>query len=203
MRSPIADLTADGYDMQFGVNTLGHAHFTLLLLPQLLAGVKSSSDGKARVVNVSSFAAYVAGRVGIYWDTVIDTPSRKKVDTADLYAQSKYGNIVFSNELARRFGDQGIVSTALHPGVITSTGITQYTSDWLKKAMVRILWPPPIAASLTQFIPTHRPGYLYNVSAGAVWRPDIVIRWDGTGGEGLEREVAHPLGTCREDQAVK
>ncbi|KAG9015912.1 hypothetical protein FRB95_006868, partial [Tulasnella sp. JGI-2019a] len=135
MRSPIADLTTDGYDMQFGVNTLGHAHFTLLLLPQLLAGAKSSSDGKARVVNVSSFAAYAAGRVGIYWDTVINTPSRKKVDTADLYAQSKYGNIVFSDELARRFEDQGIVSTALHPGVITNTGITQYTSDWLKKAM--------------------------------------------------------------------
>ncbi|KAG8877344.1 hypothetical protein FRB98_006746, partial [Tulasnella sp. 332] len=60
MNPPIEDLTTDGYDMQFGVNCLGHAHFTLLLLPQLIAAAKLSPDGKARVVNVSSNGAYGA-----------------------------------------------------------------------------------------------------------------------------------------------
>ncbi|KAG8873056.1 hypothetical protein FRB97_007059 [Tulasnella sp. 331] len=149
LRTPVDDLTKDGYDMQFvlnpstveGVNALGHAHLTLLLLPQLLAGARSSSDGKARVVNVSSFAAYTAGAVGIYWDTLTDTPQRKKVDTAQLYAQSKYGNIVFSNELAKRFGDQGIVSTALHPGVL-DTGINEHMPRRVIKTMEIFIMHP-------------------------------------------------------------
>ena len=33
----------DGYDLQFGTNVLGHAHFTLNLIPELLAGAKTLS----------------------------------------------------------------------------------------------------------------------------------------------------------------
>jgi len=42
------------------------------------------------------------------------------MDTQRLYFQSKFGNIVFATELARRYGDQGIVSTSLHPGGLKS-----------------------------------------------------------------------------------
>lgn len=54
MSPPISHVTADGYDLQFGTNVLGHFYLTTLLLPTLLAGSKSSGDGVARVVNTSS-----------------------------------------------------------------------------------------------------------------------------------------------------
>jgi len=54
MVPPVEQLTADGYDLQFGTNVLGHFYFTKLLLPTLIATAKTSSDGKARVVNTSS-----------------------------------------------------------------------------------------------------------------------------------------------------
>lgn len=54
MAPPVSQLTTDGYDLQFGTNVLGHYYFTILLLPVLLSGTKSSRDGKARVINTSS-----------------------------------------------------------------------------------------------------------------------------------------------------
>ncbi|KAG8998641.1 hypothetical protein FRB94_006732 [Tulasnella sp. JGI-2019a] len=140
MNTPVDNLTADGYDLQFGVNCLGHAHFTLLLLPQLIAGAKHSPDGRARVVNISSNAAYGAGSVGIYFDMMTDTPKRRTKALA-LYSISKYGNVVFSNELAKRYGDQGIVSTALHPGSI-ETDIAQHMAPWVQRTLKFLLFYP-------------------------------------------------------------
>jgi len=115
MTPPIELLTADGYDLQFGTNCLGHFYLTKLLLPALLSGARSSPDGKARVVNVSSTALYFST---LDFDTFRDGPKRVKKGTIGLYAQSKFGNTVFAHELARRYGDRGIVSTSLSPGVI-------------------------------------------------------------------------------------
>jgi retinol dehydrogenase 12 len=80
----------DGYDLQFGTNVLGHAHFTLCLLPVLLEGAKTSKDGKARVVNVASSAMYSAKPEGITWETLTDTPERKQTTTFYMYGQSKF-----------------------------------------------------------------------------------------------------------------
>ncbi|KAF7967105.1 hypothetical protein HWV62_35867 [Athelia sp. TMB] len=54
MAPPVSQLTADGYDLQFGTNVLGHYFFTMLLMPELLSGTKSSQDGKVRVINTAS-----------------------------------------------------------------------------------------------------------------------------------------------------
>lgn len=80
----------EGFDMQFGTNVLGHALLTLGLLGQLEAGAKTSSDGKARVVNVSSSGAYVPPPGGINFDTLKDGPVRRKLGAQTLYVQSKY-----------------------------------------------------------------------------------------------------------------
>lgn len=82
-----------------GTNCLGHAHFTLLLIPELVAGAKSSSDGKARVINTSSSAAYYAGPVGIDFDALLNTPKRTSLGHARLYAQSKYVSDLYSFNL--------------------------------------------------------------------------------------------------------
>jgi NAD(P)-dependent dehydrogenase (short-subunit alcohol dehydrogenase family) len=115
MTPPIDMLTDDGYDLQFGTNVLGHFYFTKLLLPALVRGATASSDGKARVVNVSSSALWFTT---LDYNTFRDGPARVKKGKTDLYAQSKFGMTVFAHELARRYGDQGIVTTSLTPGVI-------------------------------------------------------------------------------------
>jgi retinol dehydrogenase-12 len=65
----------------------GHFYFTKLLIPALLAGAKSSSDGKARVLNVSSIAAYMSSTFDL--DMARDTAQRKKSSLTYLYSQSK------------------------------------------------------------------------------------------------------------------
>jgi retinol dehydrogenase 12 len=87
MAPPIELLTADGYDLQFGTNVLGHFYFTTLLLPALLLGGKTSGDGIARVVNVSS-AGHILSNMN--FNTFKDGPARKKAGTEKLYLQSKY-----------------------------------------------------------------------------------------------------------------
>lgn len=56
-------------------------------MPALLAGAKSSGDGKARVVTTSSLAAYLDR---IHWDTFVPGPARTKLGTHGLYCQSKF-----------------------------------------------------------------------------------------------------------------
>ncbi len=93
-------LTAQGYDAQFGVHVVGHFYLTKLLLPALIAGAKSSPDSKSRVVNTSSSASL--GVTGINFNTLKESPLRKEKGGQFLYGQSKlvcgafHGNSLFS-----------------------------------------------------------------------------------------------------------
>ncbi|KAJ7641841.1 hypothetical protein FB45DRAFT_1054248 [Roridomyces roridus] len=147
MFPPIDKITSDGYDLQFGTNTLGHAYFTMLLLPLLRTAVKSSSDGHARVVNVSSMG-HMLFFPNLDFDTFKDGPKRLTMDPQKLYGQSKFGNIVFSNELARRFGSEGIISISLHPGNI-KTDLGRYSGSIQALLTNWMLYPIPLGA-LTQ-----------------------------------------------------
>ncbi|KAI6121324.1 hypothetical protein F5141DRAFT_1258230 [Pisolithus sp. B1] len=117
MDPPVEQVTEDGFDLQFGTNVLGHFYLTKLLLPLLLFTAKSSPDGTVRIVNTSSNGHMFSG---LDFDTFKDGPKRRAKSGMELYSQSKTGNIVFSAELHRRYRDQGIVSTSLHPGTIKS-----------------------------------------------------------------------------------
>ncbi|QRV85243.1 short chain dehydrogenase [Ceratobasidium sp. AG-Ba] len=136
MTPPVDLRTSDGYDLQFGTNVLGHYLFTTLLLPTLIHTARNSpaSGGHARVINTSSAAIWHPPRGGIAWDTLgTDEVSRKacrRVGRIALYGQSKLGNVLFSNELARRHADQGIVSVSLHPGAIKSE-LHRHMSGWI------------------------------------------------------------------------
>lgn len=79
-------LTAQGYDAQLGTNALGHFYLTQLLLPTLLSTVKSSGN-KVRVVTVSSLAHQFSN---IDFNTLRDSPARRKLSPFLLYAQSKF-----------------------------------------------------------------------------------------------------------------
>ncbi|KAH9480641.1 Short-chain dehydrogenase [Psilocybe cubensis] len=166
MAPPVDLVTAQGYDLQFGTNTLGHFYFTTLLLPQLFAGAKSSPDNKARVINTASAGAELAS--GIDFDTIKDGPKRKKKGTHRLYLQSKLGNVVFSNELARRYGDKGIVSVALNPGNIESN-LQRHLGYWDGLLVKSILWPLQYGA-LTQL-------YAGTTPEGAELNGKYLIPW--------------------------
>ncbi|HYH62777.1 MAG TPA: oxidoreductase [Solirubrobacterales bacterium] len=105
--APPREETADGFELQFGTNHLGHFALTGLLLDRLMA-----SEGEARVVTVSS----MAHRTGsMDWD---DLQGERDYNRWRRYGQSKLSNLLFANELARRSTARGwgIVSTAAHPG---------------------------------------------------------------------------------------
>ncbi|KAG8955906.1 hypothetical protein FRC04_006353 [Tulasnella sp. 424] len=146
MIPPVDQLTSDGYDLQFGTNVLGHAHFTLCLLPVLLKGAKSSSDGKARVVNTASNAADLISKID--FDTFRDGPERQKMGRIDLYNQSKLGNVIFSNELAKRYASEGIISHSLNPGAI-STDLQRHAPGLLVRLLGWMQHPVEFGA-LTQ-----------------------------------------------------
>ncbi|PPQ63836.1 hypothetical protein CVT24_009786 [Panaeolus cyanescens] len=167
MVPPIDMVTAQGYDLQFGTNVLGHFYFTKLLLPQLLAGAKSSPDGKARVVNTSSSASLYA--LGLDFNTFKDGKARKKKGTSLLYAQSKLGNILYSNTLARKYGDQGIVSTSVNPGNL-KTDLARHLPKFVSAVMNAVLLYPAPYGALTQL-------YAGTMPQGAELNGKYLIPW--------------------------
>jgi NAD(P)-dependent dehydrogenase (short-subunit alcohol dehydrogenase family) len=112
MTPPNRDTTADGFELQFGSNHLGHFALTAHLLPLLRAA------GQARVVSLSSLAARF-GR--IHFD---DLQFEKRYSPMAAYGQSKLAVLMFSRELNRRSrdGGWGLVSNAAHPG-LTKTNL--------------------------------------------------------------------------------
>jgi retinol dehydrogenase-12 len=102
--------TKDGFEIQFGVNHLGHFLLTTLLLDRL------KDSPPSRVVTVSSTAHFQAR--GIDYEKVRG-PTRSLTGLPE-YAVSKLCNVLFSEELARRLADTGVTTYSLHPGAIAS-----------------------------------------------------------------------------------
>ncbi|XP_066552663.1 retinol dehydrogenase 13 [Amia ocellicauda] len=101
--------TEDGYEMQFGVNHLGHFLLTNLLLEKL------KKFAPSRIINLSSLA-HVVGDIDfddLHWE-------KKKYDTKRAYCQSKLANVLFTKELATRLQGTGVTANALHPGVVAT-----------------------------------------------------------------------------------
>ncbi|KAL1750858.1 hypothetical protein FB107DRAFT_279223 [Schizophyllum commune] len=144
---PIEMVTEDGYDCQFGTNVLGHFYLTTLLLPTLLLTARLSPDGTVRVINTSSSGHTIVENID--FNTLKDGPARRKTTSTNLYGQSKLGNVLFSNELARRYGDQGIISTSLNPGNLSSNLYRHLSPIVVKLLNWTVLYPNSMGA-LTQ-----------------------------------------------------
>lgn len=110
--------TADGFEMQFGVNHLGHFALTLGLLPALRAAAP------ARVVVLSSAGHHDA-------DVDLDDPNyeRRRYDPFEAYGQSKTANALFAVGLTQRHADDGITASAVHPGAIM-TPLGKHVGVW-------------------------------------------------------------------------
>ncbi|KAM9553352.1 retinol dehydrogenase 12-like isoform 2-T2 [Salvelinus alpinus] len=98
--------TADGFEMQIGVNHNGHFLFTHLLIDL----IKRSTP--ARIINVSSLAHF--------WGTINldDINSEKGYDKKKAYSQSKLANVLFTRSLAKRLQGTAVTAYSLHPGVV-------------------------------------------------------------------------------------
>ena len=103
-------LTADGFELAFGVNHLGHFLLTQLLLDRLRA------SAPARIVHVASGSHFKAP--GIDWEAV-RRPTASVSGLAE-YSVSKLANVLFSGELTRRLAGAGVTSYALNPGRVAS-----------------------------------------------------------------------------------
>ncbi|QCQ93740.1 SDR family NAD(P)-dependent oxidoreductase [Rhodococcus sp. SGAir0479] len=120
MYTPFAR-TADGFELQFGTNHLGHFLLTTALAANLRSAAHRSGD-PARVVTVSS-DAHRAHAVDLADPAFAHRPYDKFV----AYAQSKAANVLMTVELQNRSGGDGIRAFAVHPGVC-ATGLSRHMS---------------------------------------------------------------------------
>jgi NAD(P)-dependent dehydrogenase (short-subunit alcohol dehydrogenase family) len=116
--------TADGFELQFGTNHLGHFALTNLLLERITG----------RVVTVSS-SLHKSGTIDfddLNWERKPYKPSRA-------YAQSKLANLLFTSELQRRLTEVGspVLATAAHPGY-AATNLQGKSSNQLMNLIAAI-----------------------------------------------------------------
>jgi len=192
--------TADGFELQFGTNHLGHFALTGLLLPGLLArrgagaGAGADADAgagpgpvagpKARVVTLSS-ALHRRGRMNFD-----DLMGAEKYKAWDAYGQSKLANLLFTSELQRRADAAGapLLALAAHPGYartnLQSVGASMRGSGFERRLMSlanRILAQPAEMGALPTLYAATEPGLAGNTFVG----PD---------GFGEQHGHPHPVG---------
>lgn len=127
------ELTADGYESQFGANHMGHALLVKLLTPVLdktaaiTAAAAADKAADVRVVVLSSRAVVVAPKGGIVFDS-LKTPG--EAIGAGRYAQSKLANALYARLLARAHPLWTV--TAIHPGVVHTNLFNAFPfANWL------------------------------------------------------------------------
>ncbi len=119
---PPLSRTADGFEMQFGTNHLGHFALTNLLLPHVTG----------RVVTVAS-GAHRMGRIDfddLNWE-------RKSYKAWRAYGQSKLANLLFTAELQRRLAAAGseVIANAAHPGY-AATNLQSHSENRLMEVLM-------------------------------------------------------------------
>jgi NAD(P)-dependent dehydrogenase (short-subunit alcohol dehydrogenase family) len=179
-------LTVDGFEMQFGVNFLGHFALTALLLPRLLAAPA------ARVVCVSSLA-YKAGRLDFD-----DLNLEREYSRWGAYGRSKLAMLLFAEELDRRARAAGhpVRSSAVHPGYVQTdmrAGNKASYSGWLENALMRlgdrVLAIPAEQGALSSLYAATSP----DAEGGVLYGPDRFFHLRGYPGPmTVSRKHIHP-----------
>lgn len=154
MALPDRTLTADGNEMQFASNHVGHFLLTNLIMSKLVAAAGVSEPGDVRVVNVSSFGhqfspirfsdptlgkptkdlpkgeqknAELYEKIQLV-DGEGTRPEQPGYDAFTAYGQSKTANVLFSLAINQKLAAKGIKSFSLHPGSI-GTELTRHSDE--------------------------------------------------------------------------
>jgi NAD(P)-dependent dehydrogenase (short-subunit alcohol dehydrogenase family) len=123
--------TADGFEMQYGTNFLGHFALTMSLMPALSAAAETS--GGARVICTTSIARFTAGKFDL-----ADLQLRGHYSPWTAYGISKRAMLEFAFELDRRLAPRGIRGFAADPGF--SRTQLQTTSAAAMHSLQHRLW---------------------------------------------------------------
>ena len=156
--------TADGFELQFGTNHLGHFALTGLLLENLLP-----VDG-SRIVTVASNAHKQRG--AIHFD---DLQWERSYDRVAAYGQSKLANLMFTYELQRRLAAKRAptIAVAAHPG-LSSTDLMRHLPAPLRP-FVPLVAQSPARGALPILMAATVPG----VRGGQYYGPDGLGEWRG------------------------
>ncbi|PWC26530.1 SDR family oxidoreductase [Teichococcus aestuarii] len=142
MTPPRRQTTADGFELQFGTNHLGHFALTAHLLPLL------RRSAAPRVVTLSSIAAR---RGAIDFD---DLQAERDYRPMRAYSQSKLACLLFAFELQRRSNAAGwgVTSLAAHPGIsrtdLLHNAPGRYSLQGLARSLLWFLFQPPAQGAL-------------------------------------------------------
>jgi len=105
--------TAQGLELQFGTNHVGHFYLSQLLLPAVKAAGEKGNE--SRIISVSSLA-HTMGTIR-FDDLNYDT---RWYNSWKAYGDSKLYNVLFARELAQRLKDNDVLVYSLHPGSIVT-----------------------------------------------------------------------------------
>ncbi len=171
MALPKREVTADGFERQFGTNHLGHFALTGLLIPQLLAAPAP------RVVTVASLA-HRNGKID--FDNL---QSERGYKPWDAYGESKLANILFANELNRRavLAHSKLVSMAVHPGVSRTSIVDNGPgSNGLKAVVLKLLAPVIMQPDAAGALPTLYAATSPEARGGEYIGPDGLMEMKGS-----------------------
>jgi NAD(P)-dependent dehydrogenase (short-subunit alcohol dehydrogenase family) len=121
---PPLSRTADGFELQFGTNHLGHFALTNLLLPHVTGRVVSVASGAHRMGSIDFD--------DLNWE-------RKSYKAWRAYGQSKLSNLLFTAELQRRLAAAGseVIANAAHPGY-SATNLQSHSENRLMEVLMVI-----------------------------------------------------------------
>lgn len=139
------EITEDGFERTMAVNHLSHYCLTRLLHGLLLRGA-------GRIVNVSSEAHRSARLDRRPLEDILRGNVRYNGWRA--YADSKLANILFTRELADRYGSEGLTAVAVHPGTLSTRIWNQNTNP--ASLLLRLFKPfmgrPRVGGEAVQFV---------------------------------------------------
>jgi NAD(P)-dependent dehydrogenase (short-subunit alcohol dehydrogenase family) len=159
MYTPL-ERTADGFELQFGTNHLGHFAFTGLLLDRLLPVAGS------RVVTISSVGHRLLAKINFD-----DLNSERGYSRIRAYGQSKLANLMFTYELQRRLSGNGkTIAVAAHPGG-SSTELMRNSPAPIR-ALATVIAPLLFQNAEKGALPTLRAATDPTVLGGQYYGPD-------------------------------
>lgn len=183
--------TVQGFEMQLGVNHLGHFALTGALLPLLL-----NTPG-SRIVNVSSMA-HRSGRLNFS-----DLHGQRKYSPFGAYSQSKLANLLFTLELQRRLQSKGAdtICVSAHPGFAATN--LQYAAAKEKGSAIELILMRTLNALLSQSAEQGALPQLYaatapDVGGGDYIGPDGWMQMRGLPKEHRAKETAYDHSAAQE-----
>lgn len=125
-------ISTDGYEIQFATNHLGHALLIKLLLPTLRTTAKHYQE--ARIVSLTSPGYGFSPKGGIQFNTLHSEQDLGFGGPPKRYGQSKLANILYADELSRRYSELTCIS--INPGAAKTELFTN--QGWLMRSFILV-----------------------------------------------------------------